>query len=460
LRSFLLQSTDGNDVIYGFDFADTIIGGLGNDTLNGGEGADSYYYTFGDGADIISDVDIGVPSEQDRLILGAGIVPDDVILTRPTSDLDDLTLIFADGGSIVLNEQFASTAPYGVERIEFADGTIWTEAGMASALLDQSEVSVPLSIAGFSSNDTIHGGLASDILRGQGGNDTMHGGTGGDTVYGGDGNDVLYGDDGDDILNGDDGDDARYGGAGDYYIYANVGVDTFDGDSGVDTLNFTYTSSNVSMNLALGTATFENNDVGPILNFEDLIAGAGSNAIVGTDGDNVLDGGAGNDAISGGDGDDILKGGDGNDTLNGGNGDDLLQGGNGTDTLLGATGREVLTGGAAADTFVFALGDSGITAGSADTVTDWATADRIDTPVAGAASNYQEFATTATTIEGAAAHTESQVTNTAVRHAFAYNSSIDVGFLLSDLDDDDSFETGIILSGAGAAANFAYGNLI
>jgi hypothetical protein len=124
LRSFLLQSTDANDVIYGFDFADTIVGGLGDDTLNGGEGADSYYYNLGDGGDIISDVDIGVPSEQHRLVLGTGIAPGEVILTRPTSDLDDLTLIFANWGSIVLDEQFASAAPYGVERIEFADGTI------------------------------------------------------------------------------------------------------------------------------------------------------------------------------------------------------------------------------------------------------------------------------------------------------------------------------------------------
>jgi hypothetical protein len=106
------------------------------------------------------------------------------------------------------------------------------------------------------------------------------------------------------------------------------------------------------------------------------------------------------------------------------------------------------------------MGDSGITAGTADTIADWATADRIDMPISGATGNYQELSTTEATIEAAAAYAESQVTNTAIVHAFLYNSTADKGFLLSDLDNDDVFETGVVLAGAGAAADFAFGNLI
>jgi hypothetical protein len=80
-------------------------GGRGNDTLRGGQGADTYIYNLGDGDDYIYDYD---GNDADRLVLGLGIGPGDVTLARSASDLDDLMLSFAGGGSVFLNEQFNS----------------------------------------------------------------------------------------------------------------------------------------------------------------------------------------------------------------------------------------------------------------------------------------------------------------------------------------------------------------
>jgi predicted extracellular nuclease len=86
----------------------------------------------------------------------------------------------------------------------------------------------------------------------------------------------------------------------------------------------------------------------------------GNDTLLGSFGDDLLDGGNGNDTLSGGDGtdsllgqngNDILDGGNGNDTLTGHNGNDSLDGGADNDTLVGNNGNDTLTGGTGADSF-------------------------------------------------------------------------------------------------------------
>ncbi len=43
---------------------------------------------------------------------------------------------------------------------------------------------------------------------------------------------------------------------------------------------------------------------------------------------------------------------------------------------------------------------------------------------------------------------------------FLYNAATDTGYLLSDMNNDGGFETGIVLKGAGAAGNFSYSDII
>ena len=117
-------------------------------------------------------------------MLGPGIAAADVTLIRSTSDLDDLMLSFAGGGSVLLNEQFNSSY-YGVDRIDFADGTSWNRANLRTSWL---------AMKSTDGNDVIDGFNVADVITGGRGNDTLRGGDGGDTyIYNlGDGDDYIH----------------------------------------------------------------------------------------------------------------------------------------------------------------------------------------------------------------------------------------------------------------------------
>jgi hypothetical protein len=74
-------------------------------------------------------------------------------------------------------------------------------------------------------------------------------------------------------------------------------------------------------------------------------AGRGDDRVEGDDGDDEIDGGRGDDRIDGGDGDDEIDGGRGDDHLDGGDDDDALSGGAGDDHLDGGDDDDTLTGG-------------------------------------------------------------------------------------------------------------------
>ena len=56
-KGFDLEGTEANEIIVGTNATDRIKVGRGDDVLNGGAGADTYFYNKGDGRDCISDVD-------------------------------------------------------------------------------------------------------------------------------------------------------------------------------------------------------------------------------------------------------------------------------------------------------------------------------------------------------------------------------------------------------------------
>ena len=110
----------------------------------------------------------------------------------------------------------------------------------------------------------------------------------------------------------------------------------------------------------------------------------GPDNIVGTDGDDIinglsendtLDGGAGNDIINGGSDEDTLSGGPGDDILNGGSQDDYIEGGDGNDVANGGTGHDsiygqggidILNGGQGNDLIDGSDGDDILTGGQGD----------------------------------------------------------------------------------------------
>ncbi len=82
----------------------------------------------------------------------------------------------------------------------------------------------------------------------------------------------------------------------------------------------------------------------------DIVGTPGNDVLQGNASDEVICGLGGNDTIRGGGGNDVLLGGDGNDTLVGGPGRDFVFGGRGNDLLLGRDGsRDVLDGGPGRD---------------------------------------------------------------------------------------------------------------
>jgi len=195
-----------------------------------------------------------------------------------------------------------------------------------------------------------------------------------------------------------------------------------------------------------------------------------SDRIYGYDGDDLLEGFEGNDRIYGGYDHDTIYGGVGNDYLSGDSGyDDLyggagwddLYGGVGLDYLSGGSGRDTLVGGSGEDLFVFTRASSGLSSSTVDTITDWNRVyDTIDMTVRGTAGNYREHSTSATSIASALIWAEDLYPSVSVKHVFLYNSRTDTGYLVSDLNSDGQFDTGVVLKNAGLASDMSYAYII
>ncbi|QSJ19912.1 hypothetical protein JYQ62_15095 [Nostoc sp. UHCC 0702] len=192
--------------ISGSSYSDSLLGGNGNDylngsyggndTINGGAGNDSIGVYFSDNPDLASTVKVDGGTENDILSIYFGPYPSYPVTIVTT--LDPTTN--------------SSTITDGVSEINFQN----IEG---------------LSIIGTLYSDSILSGNGNDYLQGgdgdlgdYNGNDTLNGGAGNDTlsVYGSYGRNLLIGGDGNDLLTGGDGVDT--------FIYSNY-------TEGVDTIN-------------------------------------------------------------------------------------------------------------------------------------------------------------------------------------------------------------------------------
>ncbi|MFC0202010.1 M10 family metallopeptidase C-terminal domain-containing protein [Paracoccus rhizosphaerae] len=133
--------------------------------------------------------------------------------------------------------------------------------------------------------------------------------------------------------------------SGDDRIVFNGLAGVLDGGGGIDTLD---ASRAAGVTIDLDRAGLQKTGQGDvtILNFENVVGGAGRDRLFGNS--------AGND-LSGGDGNDQLEGRGGDDTLNGGAGNDKLSGAGGADELEGGAGADLMFGGVdlAPDRFIF-----------------------------------------------------------------------------------------------------------
>jgi Ca2+-binding RTX toxin-like protein len=332
------RGTTGNETITGSAFNDTIFGDLGNDTLTGQVGSDVYVYRSGDGNDTIADVVVsggyygtyiygGASNEVDVLRL-TNLNAADVTLRHSGNDL--YVKVNANGQEIKVQDHFAN--PYwGIEKIEFADGSSW----------DFAAINANAWVRGTTGNDTFTGSALNDVFFGDLGNDTLRGGAGGD-VY------VYRSGDGGDVIN-----DRVYvidssGGYGTYGHYEG------GASSEVDVLHLTdLNASDVTLRRSGNDLYVKTNATGQEVKVQDQFRSTyyGIEKIEFTDGSSWdlatinantwTQGTAGNDTMNGGSGSDRFDGLAGNDTLNGNNGDDTLMGGAGNDTLNGGSGNDV-----------------------------------------------------------------------------------------------------------------------
>lgn len=369
VETFLLG--DGNDEVEAGGGDDTVNGGSGTDWLYGGAGYDSYLFGVGSGIDRIYEyTDIYAdPAETTtgRLMLDSGILPAGVTLTRSGYYLTDLYVqINGTSDVAIIDNYFASHnlvdpsdpewfARSGIDTIEFANGTVWDRAYLASLTIAV-DYSGDNELFGTSGNDSLDAGAGNDLLWGAEGNDTLVGGTGNDTLWGGEGGDTLT------------------------------------GGSGTDTAGYDYAQAAVSINLGTG-GTSGGEAAGDVLSGIENIAGSAyGDTLVGDGAANMLVGNAGNDTLDGGSGDDTLEGGDGADTIIGSSGTadivsytqsyeaitvdlatssvaggdaagDVISGIEGVfgsnydDTLTGSTGNNVFRTGWGADTVIGGGGD-------------------------------------------------------------------------------------------------------
>ena len=276
-EDYVLSSKAGDDIIYGGNKNDTLIGGTGNDTLQGGDGDDKYIFNLGDGKDEIYDI-----NGNDIIEFGKSITKDSLIVIRdgennlkiyvkdnpniPNKDinLDEVKDIITLKDVFHYNETYNSNV---IETVIFNDGSTlsFDELKKMSMLgLDNNQTNIKgyddmeniikasqkdTTIQGGDLKDTIYGGQNNDIINANDGNDTVYGNGGDDIIYGGSGDDILYGNDGDDTIydtngnntiNGGSGNDTLKGGKGDDTYIFNLGddIDTVTDQGGDNTVKF------------------------------------------------------------------------------------------------------------------------------------------------------------------------------------------------------------------------------
>ena len=365
---YLANATSaGDDLILGFQGGETLNGGLGNDTLAGLEGDDSYFHEQGGGQDVIFEQ---INGGFDTLsFTGNALILDNLHITR-SGNSDDVTLGFTGQADSVLLRGGFGTNWAGVEFINFGDGRQVNigelrERFFASLVTAGDDV-----IYGVGGQESVFAGTGNDTLFGSNSNDTLNGGAGIDTVnYSlateavslnllqehaandgwGFGEELLgienvVGSNFHDLLQGDLGSNTIQGGLGNDTLSGDGGIDRLDGGAGNDTADYTNILGGVTAELWRGTASNDGrggNDV--LVGIENLNGSNFNDFLAGDEAANRLSAAGGNDSLFAGGGNDTLVGALGNDLLAGGAGVDSIDGGAGNDSADYASATAAVT---------------------------------------------------------------------------------------------------------------------
>jgi VCBS repeat-containing protein len=324
-------------IVYGSNFADTLIGSDHTDTFYGGDGNDMIY--GGAGIDVLYG-----EAGNDTLDGGDG---NDLL---DGGDGDDI-LIGGAGSDILIGGAGFNTADYST-----------SSAGVSVNLATGIATGSAIGTDALSSIQKVIGSNSSDILTGDAVSNTLMGGDGDDQLFGNGGNDLLNGGAGDDYLNGGAGDDTLIGGAG---------ADILDGDDGFNTADYSASSSAVTIDLVAGTGSGGDAEGDQLFNIQKVIgsshadtffSAAAANTFIGNGSDDGFDTvnyenstsavtinlttGTGSGGYAQGD---ILIG------------IQAITGSNFDDIFIGAAGANTFNGGAGNDTVSYAYLTAGVT---------------------------------------------------------------------------------------------------
>ena len=297
-----INGTSGNDVLVAVTGADTLIGGLGNDTYIVDVAGVTITESAEAGTDTVrSSVSFLLGNYLENLTLtgsaaiaGTGNALDNVL----TGNAGANTLNGGDGNDRLDGGVGADTLIGGVGDdvyvIDNAGDVVTENAGEGT---DSVRSSISYTLGADVENLTLTGAAAingtgnsgNNALTGNSAANVLTGGAGADTLDGGAGADTMVGDTGDDV----------------YVVDAAGDVVTEAAGEGTDTVRsaITYTLASALEHLVL-TGSAAINGTG----------NSGNNALTGNVAGNVLTGGAGSDTLDGGAGSDTLVGGAGDDT--------------------------------------------------------------------------------------------------------------------------------------------------
>ena len=336
--------------ILGGDGDDTLQGLSGKDTLTGGLGEDIFVYESG--KDVITDYVSG----EDKISLSAAPTSESLdakgnVVLKFGSDM--LTINDADGQEITfIGEDGDTTKTYFSEQIVGADGVTLQSNFKPNTfaatddlpLVDASATKKALTLTGTDDDNTLIGGTKNDLLNGGAGDDLLIGNGGADTFVYSSGDDII-GDydtkdrvslmsamkdfdlDGDDvIIEFNDGSLTIADAAGKSVTF----VETISGKVKTNVNIFAAegifdnaTTKATAATIAASVSTFD------AKNYSKLV---------------TIDGGLVEDEISivGNTKANKIYAGDFGSTLNGGTGNDSLWGGNGADTFIHESGKDVI----------------------------------------------------------------------------------------------------------------------
>lgn len=305
-RSLVLQGSEGNDDLEGFDTNDVMMGYGGNDSLNGFEGADT-------------------------LVGGLG---DDVYHVDDAGDV--VVELHGEGNDTVISSVSYILAP-DLENLELTDNQNINGTGnnKDNRLLGNWGVN---ELIGLDGNDFLDGGYGADTMRGGLGDDVYVVGDVNDVVIEsmGEGHDTLYlamsdnyalPDNIEDLILAEGAYATAVGNALSNHIIGNsggnrliggLGEDVLEGGAGDDTYALVDTDDTIIESEDSGSDTIEigsSADLRTYANIENVtLAGTGDFSAFGNSMDNILTGNSGSNILDGGLGSDQMIGGFGDDT--------------------------------------------------------------------------------------------------------------------------------------------------